>query len=518
MIMKLSELIAALPIKGTSGDLDVEIRGIAHDSRRVRPGDIFVAIKGLNVDGHDYIPEAIAHGAVAVVVERELRGLEGTQGELPSVPLSPPEFPFIIVSDSRRALALLSAAFYGFPARKLRMIGVTGTDGKTTTVNLIRAILTAAGYRVGMISTVEAIIGGERIDTGLHTTTPDAPDVQRYLAQMVEAGAEYAVLEATSHGLHQRRLDSCDFDVAVLTNITHEHLDYHKTYENYREAKAQLFRGLATSFRKPETLKVAILNADDPSFPYFIGIPADMRLSYGINNHADVMAEDTLHSPSGTSFTVTTPKGRFRVETSLLGKFNVYNILAAIAVGLSQGVPFEAMREAIRAFESVVGRMERIDLGQDFTVIIDFAHTPNALKNALEVARTLITGKLISVFGCAGLRDRDKRPVMGRIAGEMADRIVITAEDPRTEDLNEIMAQIAAGCEEVGCREGRDYWRIGDRGEAIRFALCLAEPGDLVIITGKGHERSMCFGETEYPWSDHEAVMKGLRELMGQGG
>lgn len=506
-IMKLSELIAALPAKGISGNLDIDVSGIVHDSRRVRPGDIFVAIKGLNVDGHDYVPEAIARGAMAVVAEREP----------PLVPPRSPYFPFVIVPNSRQALAFLSAAFYGFPARKLRMVGVTGTDGKTTTVNLIRAILMAAGHEVGVISTVEAIIGRKHMDTGLHTTTPDAPDVQRYLAQMVEARAEYAVLEATSHGLHQYRLNSCDFDVAVLTNITHEHLDYHKTYENYREAKAQLFRELAPSFRKPETPKVAILNADDPSFPYFVGIPADVRLSYGINTHADVIAEDILHSPSGTSFTATIRRGRFAVETSLLGAFNVYNILAAIAVGVSQHIPFEAMQEGIRSFKSVVGRMERIDLGQDFTVIIDFAHTPNALENALELARTLTPGKLISVFGCAGLRDRAKRPVMGKIAGRLADRVVITAEDPRTEDLSEIMAQIAVGCEQAGRQEGWDYWRIGDRGEAIRFALRLAEPGDLVIITGKGHERSMCFGETEYPWSDHAAVTNSLALLPHTG-
>lgn len=510
-MLKLSELIAVLPDKRIIGGLDIGVSGIAHDSRRVQAGDIFVAIKGLNVDGHDYIPEALERGAIAVMAESELRELRELKGSLQLRRL--PSVPFILVPNSRRALALLSAAFYGFPARKLRMIGVTGTDGKTTTVNLIRAILTAAGYRVGMISTVKAIIGEECLDTGLHTTTPDSLDVQCYLARMLEAGAEYAVLEATSHGLHQRRLDSCDFDVAVLTNITHEHLDYHKTYQNYREAKAQLFRGLATSFRKPETPKVAILNADDPSLPYFLGIPADMRLSYGINGYADVMTGDILHSPSGTSFTVATPRGRFAVETSLLGTFNVYNILAAIAVGVSRDISFEAMQEGIRSFRSIVGRMERIDWGQEFTVIIDFAHTPNALENALELARTLTTGKLISVFGCAGLRDWAKRPVMGEIAGRLAERVVITAEDPRTEDLSGIMAQIAVGCEQAGRQEGRDYWRIGDRGEAIRFALGLAKPGDLVIITGKGHERSMCFGETEYPWSDHEVVTNSLALL-----
>jgi UDP-N-acetylmuramoyl-L-alanyl-D-glutamate--2,6-diaminopimelate ligase len=508
--MQLSQLLTALTRKDVRGNLEVEITGLACDSRQVKPGDLFVAIKGLSADGHDFIPQALQRGAVAVMGERDLRELKGLRET------SAPLFPFIHVPDSRQALAWLAAAFHGCPARRLKVIGVTGTDGKTTTVNLIRAILAAAGHKTGMISTVNALIGDEYYDTGLHVTTPEAPDVQRYLAQMVAAGTEYAVLESTSHGLAQHRVTACEYDVAVVTNITHEHLDYHGTYEEYRAAKAVLFRDLATSFRKPDTSKVSILNADDSSFDYLRAIPADCHLTYGLTGPADVTARDIASSPEATHFTARTPKGGFEVHSSLVGPFNVDNILAATAVGISQDIPSEAIQEGIASVTGVVGRMERIDLGQDFTVIVDFAHTPNSLKRALETGRGLTRGEVIVVFGCAGLRDAAKRPMMGEIAGKLADRVVITAEDPRTEGLDDIMARIALGCEKAGKREGENYWRIGDRGEAIEFAIQMARPGDLVMVTGKGHEQSMCFGTTEYPWSDHEAVRVALgRRLRG---
>lgn len=494
MGMKLSKLLTTLSDKEVHGYVDVDINGLAHDSRQVTPGDLFVAVKGLDADGHDFIPEAIRRGAVAVVGEEE--------ASISS--------PYVLVPDSRQALAHLAAAFHGHPARKLRVIGVTGTDGKTTTVELVRSILTAAGHKTGMISTVEALIGDEHYETGFHVTTPDALQVQEYLARMVEAGTEYAVLEATSHGLAQHRVTACDFDVAVVTNITHEHLDYHKTYEGYREAKARLFRDLATSFRKPDTPKTSILNVDDASFEHLRQIPTDRYLTYGLERPADVTARDIVHTPTATAFVAVTSQGEFAVRTELPGAFNVYNILAAIAVGVSQAVPFEATQEGIQAVRGVPGRMEGIDLGQDFTAIVDFAHTPNGLQRALETARGLTEGWVIVVFGCAGLRDVAKRPMMGEIAGRLADRGVITAEDPRTEDLDAIMAQIATGCERAGRREGEDYWRVGDRGEAIEFAVKMARAGDLVIVTGKGHEQSMCFGTTEYPWDDREAVRKAL--------
>ncbi len=506
--MQLEELFSAIPIAVVGSPDDVSVTGLACDSRLVRPGELFVAYKGVEADGHRYIPQAIEAGAAALVVEDE-RYLTTPGGESWPVPC-------LLVSNGREALAHLAAACHGFPSRKLRLIGVTGTDGKTTTVNLIWSVLRAAGHAAGLISSVNAVIGGEQYDTGLHTTTPDALEVQGYLAQMVQAGAEYAVLETTSHGLAQHRVTACEYDVAVVTNITHEHLDFHGSFEEYREAKARLFRGLTGSFRKPGVAKVAVLNGDDPpSFSYLQDIPSDVQLTYGVSGAADVRAVNIEPSATGTKFAAVTPQGEFPVQTRLPGPFNVYNALAAVTVALSQDIAIPDIQEGLKAVERVTGRMEPVDLGQPFQALIDFAHTPNSLRNALEAARSMTRGRVIVVFGSAGLRDREKRPFMGEIAGELADRVVITAEDPRTEDLDQIMGQIAGGCEKAGRREGVDYWPIGDRGEAIQFAMDLAEDGDLVLVTGKGHEKSMCFGTTEYPWSDHAAVREALRKRLG---
>lgn len=516
--MLLGRLIAALPevqqvIAGNDGFQALEITTVTADSRQVQPGALFVAYAGVNVDGHAFIGQALARGAVAIVGEKGLTELKGLMASSAN-----PSIPYVRVPDGREALAYLSAAWHGYPARHLKIIGVTGTDGKTTVVNLIYALLTAAGRKAGMISTVNARIGDESYDTGLHTTTPDAPDVQAYLARMVAAGSEYAVLEATSHGLAQHRVTACDFDVAVVTNITHEHLDFHGSHKAYVAAKAMLFESLSRSQRKPGVPKVAVLNADDGSFERLRRIPADLQLTYGLSDLAAIRAVNICYTASATNFTVEvcptaieSPVSSFPLQTPLIGEYNVYNCLAAAAVGLALGIEIEAIRQGIAEMKGVVGRMERIDEGQDFLAIVDFAHTPRALEVALETARRLTRGRLIVVFGCAGLRDVRKRPWMGRVAGRLADRVVITAEDPRTESLEEIMAQIAVGCEEVGRREGEDYWRIGDRAEAIALAINMARAGDVVIVTGKGHERSMCFGTTEYPWSDHDAVRAALR-------
>ena len=333
---------------------------------------------------------------------------------------------------------------------------------------------------------------------------------------------EYAVLETTSHGLEQQRAAAVDYDVAVLTNITHEHLDQHGTFEAYRQAKSLLFRYLASSARKPGVDKISILNADDPSYPLLRQIPADDHLSYGLDVPAGATARAVELTATGTRFTAVTPAGEFPVASPLLGRFNLYNLLAAIAVGVSQGLPSAGIQQGIVAVRSVVGRMESITLpggppGQP-AVIVDFAHIPNALENALLFARTLTAGRLIAVFGCAGLRDRGKRPLMGEVAGRLADLSVITAEDPRTENLDEIMEQIAGGCRAAGRREGEGYILEGDRGEAIARAVALAAPGDLVMVCGKGHERSMCYGATEHPWSDQDAVRSALAGLAARAG
>ena len=501
--MRFSELLSMIPgVRGRT-EADADVVSVVADSRQVTPGSIFVAISGLTRDGHDFIPQALAAGAAAVVGERALAEVSLPAGT-----------PYALVENAAEAFGWLCAALLNFPSRKLTLIGVTGTDGKTTTTNLIYAILRAAGHNAGMISTVNAQIGSRSLDTGLHTTTPPADEIQAYLAEMVADGATHAVVEATSHGLAQHRLAGCDFDVAVVTNITHEHLDYHGTWEAYCEAKATLFRGLYPSYRKPDTPKISVLNADDAgSYAHLRQIPADWQVVYGLDGEeADVVAVDIASAPSGLRFTVLSPWGQVPVSSPLVGAFNVSNLLAAATTGLALGIAPEQVAAGLASFNGVPGRMERMDEGQAFTAIVDFAHTPNALLRALETARGLIApgGRVIVVFGCAGLRDREKRRLMGEVAAAGADITLITAEDPRTEALDAIMAETARALEAAGKVEGRDFYRVPDRGKALLHAVSLARPGDLVMACGKGHEQSMCFGEIEYPWDDREALRRAL--------
>jgi len=501
MVKRLNELMTALPsVLGRVGG-DVEVSGICADSRRIRPGDLFVAIPGGSADGHRFIAQAVEEGAVAVVGERPPAALS-------DVPWG--AFTYLHVPDARQAWGWLCAAWEGFPSHALVLIGVTGTDGKTTTTTLIDAVLRAAGLETGMVSTVSARFGGVEVDTGLHTTTPDPPDVQRYLARMVESGATHAVLEVTSHGLAQHRVAGCAFDIAVVTNITHEHLDFHGSLEAYQQAKASLFAGLTASFRKEGIPKVAVLNRDDDSYRYLSPLPADRQLTYALAGPADVTAADITCRPGATRLMACLPQGQVAIETPLVGAYNVSNVLAAAAVGAALDLPLEAIAAGVAAVRGVPGRMERIDEGQDFLAIVDFAHTPNALVQALRTAREMTAGRVIVVFGCAGLRDREKRALMGRSAGELADVVVLTAEDPRTEDLDEIIAVSAAAARQAGKRLGVDLFCIRDRGQAILAACQMASAGDLVIACGKGHEQSMCFGDVEYPWDDRQAMRRAL--------
>ncbi len=499
--MLLQELFTSLPVFVEDIPAGVYVAGVSDDSRQVRPGYVFVAIPGLTVDGHNYIPQAVAAGALAVVGERPLP--------------APLPVPYAIVPDARETLGWLHAALQGFPARRMTLIGITGTDGKTTTTNLLYAILRAAGIKAGMVSTVNAQIGDESYDTGLHTTTPHADAMQGYLARMVQAGATHAVLETTSHGLVQQRLAGCDFDVAVITNLTHEHLDYHGSWEAYREAKSQLFRGLAASARKPGVSKVAVLNADDPgSYEYLRAIAVEQQYTYGVEREdVDVTAQDVRHTPQGLRFILEGGWGELEIVSPLVGDYNVSNILAAATTALALDVSPAAVRDGVAAVTGVPGRMERIDEGQDFTAIVDFAHTPNALQRVLQAARRLAApgGRVITVFGCAGLRDRQKRRMMGEVAAALADVTVITAEDPRTESLAAIMAETAQALEDGGRHEGESFWRVPDRGKALLHAARLARAGDVVITCGKGHEQSMCFGTEEYPWDDRTALRQALR-------
>jgi UDP-N-acetylmuramoyl-L-alanyl-D-glutamate--2,6-diaminopimelate ligase len=508
--VKLSALLSAIPYSLRRPAADPDITAVTADSRQVRPGSLFVAVRGAEADGHDYIRDAVAKGAAAIVAE-----------EVPLVPIVP-LIPFVVVPNSREALAYLAAASSGFPARRLVMIGVTGTDGKTTTATLLHSILTQAGIKAGLITTVSAVIGDESLDTGLHTTTPDSSLIQALLARMVAVGLTHCVLEVTSHGLAQHRVTACDFDVAVVTNITHEHLDYHGTYEAYRAAKARLFEGLASAARKAGQAKVAVLNRDDASHDYLRSVltgPAHDSvcvLTYGLDAAADVTATEVQSLPRDLRFQVRAGASAFQVSTGLVGRFNVYNCLASATVALKGlGLSEASVVAGIAAVAAVPGRMERIDMGQPFTAIVDFAHTPNALKRVLETARQMTAGRVIAVFGSAGLRDREKRRLMPQISAKQADLTILTAEDPRSESLDTILAEMAQACQAAGGVEGQTFWRIADRGEALRFAVSQTRSGDLVIACGKGHEQSMCFGTVEHPWDDRTAMRAALAGLLG---
>ena len=497
-------LFTDLPLRFSPGDLpDLVVNGIAFDNRMVVPGNLFVAMKGNSADGHDFIPDAIQRGAVAVVGDKPLGGFA---------------VPYIRVENSRQALTWLAAAFYGHPGRKLTVIGVTGTDGKTTTCNLLFQILLEAKIKAGLISTVNAVIGDQVLDTGYHVTTPDAPDVQNYLRRMVEAGLTHVILETTSHGWAQFRVDACEFDVGVITNITHEHLDQHGSFENYRNAKARLFLALEKTLPKPQgNPRMAILNRDDSSYEYLAGIINGPQVSYGLNNNSDVRAASISYLPTGIKFEAIGSGFQVRVSSSLVGEFNVSNCLAALSAAIfGLGIDPEVAARGIARMSGVPGRMENIDLGQNFTALVDFAHTPNALRVAIETTRRMAPGKrIIVIFGSAGLRDREKRKRMAEVAVELADISILTAEDPRTESLEAILEEMALGAQAKGGLEQRSFWRIPDRRNAIRLGVQLAQPGDIVMCCGKGHEQSMCFGTTEYPWDDRTAMRAALSELMG---
>lgn len=499
MAKTLVDLLATIPndqIIAKHGDLNTNITApIVESSLDVQQGGVFVARKGLSTDGHQYINNAIQAGAAAIVGEIE-------QNDLP--------VPYIQVKDAQEILGLLAAAYYDFPSRQLVVIGVTGTDGKTTTSHILHSILKQAnGIKAGYISTISADFGDAVADTGLHVTTPGAPQVQAYLSRMVEAGITHCILEMTSHGLAQGRLNGVDIDVAVLTNVTHEHLDFHGSWENYRDAKAIMFRKLMTTYHKKNQPKFSVINADDPSYEYFKAIPADNIISYGVQNPADYHATDIDYQPDKTRFSV---QG-MQIEMQLMGEFNILNVLATISVARELGIDWHTIQAGIADVEMISGRMQRIDEGQDFVAIVDFAHTPNALKRALEAGRTMLPeGKrLICVFGSAGLRDVEKRRLMAETSAQLADMTVLTAEDPRTESLDDILEMMAQGCISQGGVEGETFIRVRDRGEAIYQACQMANAGDIVMACGKGHEQSMCFGTVEHPWDDRDAMRAALR-------
>lgn len=466
-----------------------EVTSLAYDSRTVTPGTLFFAVPGEHVDGHDYVVGALIHGAVAVVAERESPGIS---------------IPQLIVPRTRDALADAADAWFGRPSERLEVIGVTGTDGKTTTCYLAVAALAAGGRRPGMIGTVAVRVGEEERTNEGRNTTPEALELQELLAEMVAAGNDSVVMEATSHGLAQSRVRNCRFRIGIVTNVTSEHLEFHGTLEAYRAAKAMLV----------EEAPLAILNADDPAFGYFRDRARDRVLTYGTDVAAQVRATDIQTRADGTTFTATTPGWSGEVHLQLPGAFNVHNALAALALAEAEGIDLAAAAAAIGSVAGVPGRMERIDAGQPFGVVVDYAHTADSLAKVLRTLRPLTAGRLIVVFGSAGERDRVKRPAMGRVAADLADIAIVADEDPRLEDPRAINEAIADGARAAGARDGETLLVIDDRRAAVARAIGLARAGDMLLLAGKGHEGSIIYGTTKAWWDEREVAR---RELAAAG-
>lgn len=501
-MLPLRSLLHALAIERAAGDLDLPITEVCYDSRQALPGALFVALRGSYTDGHRYLGDARRRGAVAALVEEWSDALD--------------EYPAAAqVVDTRAALARVAAAFFQHPSNDLGVIGVTGTDGKSTTTFLIDAMLRAAGYRTGLVGTVAVRVGDRVVEHDTRQTTPESLDLQRLLANMRREGVEWAVLEATSHGLAMHRLDCCAFDLAVVTNITHEHLDFHGTIEAYRRAKARLLEFVAQRDDLRPYRRGVVLNAGDEGARSIAAYAGSAPVIwFGVDaTEAEIRAQNIRPHSAGIDFELVTPTGSALVRLKLLGRFNVENALAAAAAGYLLGLTAEQIAGGLESLDHVPGRLRRIDAGQPFTVIVDYAHTPEALQRVLELVRELVPGRLITVFGSAGERDRAKRPLQGAIAARLADFSVFTSEDPRFEDPEQIIDEIAEGARGAGAVEGRDFLRIEDRSQAIREALRRATPGDAVLLLGKGHERCIIYGSERRPWDESAEALSALAEL-----
>ncbi len=503
--MNLSQLLAEISQAELRGDGSVTITSVCYDSRQAGPGAIFVAVPGLQADGHDYIAQALDAGAAAVVVQadREERWRPTLAGVVPA----------LVVPDTRAALAEVAAALHGHPARRLRVVGVTGTDGKTSLAHLIAHVLETAGHKIGLVSTAGCRSGQAPLpDTG-RFTTPEAPHLQSMLSQMLADGCRWAVVEATSHGLSLHRLDSCEFDIAAITNVGMDHIGFHGSAAQYLAAKGQLFAMLDRSLAK-DVEKAAVLNADDPSHEYLVGRSAALPVTYGLRSQADVSAAEVVPEGWGSRFLLRTPVGEAGARIGRPGLFNVANALAAAAVGLAAGLDLDAVVRGLDTWPGAPGRMELIDEGQPFTVVVDFAHAPDSLRRALQLLRARSRGRLIAVFGCIGEREEERRLPMGRVAAEDADYTIVTDDNPYSEDRDGIGAEIATGLRAAGKREGHDFALIPDRRQAIAQALAMAVDEDVVLLAGQGHEGEVFLADSSYECDDRKVARSVLRQLL----
>ena len=495
MVKMLQELLDLLPDAEVQGAVDLTITGIADDSRRVGQGTLFICLSGHKTDGHQYIQQAYQSGAAAVLVERDV---------------SPPMGITVVkVTDTRKAMQVLTPFFYDYPSRSMRFIGVTGTNGKTTTTHLIRSILLQAGYGVGLIGTIHVLINDQV--RPVRNTTPDVVELQEILADMAAAGVNYVVMEVSSHALALDRIAGCEFDVAVFTNLTQDHLDFHGTLDQYLQAKAKLFSSLGSG-QSAKTGKYAIINTDDPAAGKFIASSHCPVISYGAKGQGEVQASDITVRADGVSFTVAGTFGSMALNLKITGLFNVYNVLAAICTAAVEGIEARLIRQALESFQTVPGRFELVDEGQPFAVIVDYAHTPDGLENILKTASQFAEKRIIVVFGCGGDRDKTKRPLMGRLACQYGDIVLATSDNPRTEDPLAILQDIEAGIQDA-LIPGKYYEVIPDRRSAIAKAVQLANPHDIIIIAGKGHETYQILKDKTIPFDDREIARSIIKEM-----
>ncbi len=504
--LPLRRLLEGVPVVQSRGSLDVPVSAVVYDSREARQGSLFVAMSGLHTDGARFIRDAVGRGASVVV-----------HGPGPSE--VPGEATAVRVADPRTALSPIAAAFYGHPSRQLRIIGVTGTDGKSSTVSFISQLLEMQGRKTGFLSTVSFKTEEAVVKNPFRQSTPEASEIHGMLRQMVDIGREYAIIEATSHGLSARmnRLGDVLFDVGVLTNVTHEHQEFHGSFEQYRSDKANLFRSLSRSTHKEVSCpRFGVVNADDPSAGYVRGCTSVPVLSFGMRSPADLTARITAEDIAGTSFLLCRAGGEAAARIDIPGPFWVPNCLAAClaAAGVLEEDPL-SLAPLVARLRGVRGRMDYVALGQPFAVIVDYAHTPGAFRTLFPWVRARTAGRVIAVFGSAGERDRAKRPMQGQAASELCDMVVITDEDPRGEDSMSILEQIAAGC--VGKTRGEDLFLVPDRREAIRLAFARARPADTVLLLGKGHEGSIIGPAGPAPWDERSEAETALRGMGFRG-
>jgi len=474
-----------LPVEGK----DLEIHSIENDNRKVQPGSLFICIKGYTVDGHDFAADAEKRGAVVVIAERKLQL----------------NIPVILVKDTKRAMALLADLFFGHPTQKLNLIGITGTNGKTTTSHLIEKIFSEEDKITGLIGTMYTKIAGETFET--KNTTPESLTLQKTFKQMVDKKVSTAIMEVSSHSLVEGRVHGCDYDIAVFTNLTQDHLDYHKTMDEYRRAKGLLFAQLGNAFHDDKP-KYAVINADDVSSEQYNHTTAARVVTYGIDHEADFQAIHIKMTANGTTFDLVSPFGGYQVHIKLIGKFSVYNVLASITTAAISGIPMKNILSSLEEVEGVSGRFEAVNAGQEFSVIVDYSHTPDSLENALNTVRQFAEKRIFVVVGCGGDRDRTKRPLMAQIACNLATDPIFTSDNPRSEDPNEILREMEAGI------KVETYKSIIDRRKAIQYAVNEAKKGDIILIAGKGHETYQQIGKEILNFDDRIVAKEAIEERM----